>query len=136
MKPKKPNFDPSSLPSGKGISAKPAKMRDASPNFVNENKTEKVKTESGRVIGRRNVEDPGTNPGGSPVIKYQEDGPNRASIRILKPSGKFEYDKQGRACGYPSCDMPVKNEQLNTIMDKNNKNLKIGNAKKVEKYIK
>lgn len=32
--------------------------------------------------------------------------------------------------------MPVKNEQVNTIMDKNNKNLKIGNAKKVEKYIK
>jgi hypothetical protein len=32
--------------------------------------------------------------------------------------------------------MPVKNEQAKTIMDKENKNLKIGNAKKTEKYIK
>lgn len=32
--------------------------------------------------------------------------------------------------------MPVKNEQAKTIMDKENKNLKIGNAKKTEKYTK
>lgn len=32
--------------------------------------------------------------------------------------------------------MPVKNEQAKTIMDSENKNLKIGNAKKTEKYIK
>lgn len=32
--------------------------------------------------------------------------------------------------------MPVKNEQVKTIMDAVNKNLKIGNAKKTEKYIK
>ena len=52
----------------------------------------------------------------------------------LNNEGKFEIISKG--CGYEGCDVPVKNEQLNTIMDKNNKNLKIGNAKKVEKYIK
>jgi hypothetical protein len=135
MKPKKPNFDPSSLPSGKGITAKPAKMRDSSPNFVNENKIKEIK--DARGYRQERVEDPGTNPGGSPRIKYMPQGTSgKVAMRIMTPSGKFEYDKQGKACGLPSCDMPVKNEQLSTIMDKNNKNLKIGNAKKVEKYIK
>jgi hypothetical protein len=42
----------------------------------------------------------------------------------------------GAALGVNPASMPVKNEQLNTIMDSKNKNLRIGNAKKVEKYIK
>lgn len=135
MKPKKPNFDPSSLPSGKGITAKPAKMRDASPNFFNENKIKEIRDDRG--YRQERVQDPGTNPGGSPRIGYTPKGSSgKVAIRILKPSGKFEYDEQGKTCDLPSCDIPVKNEQLNTIMDKNNKNLKIGNAKKVEKYIK
>ena len=33
-------------------------------------------------------------------------------------------------------NLPVKNDQINTIMDAQNKNLKIGNAKKIEPYIK
>ena len=134
-KPKKPNYDPSSLPSPKGITAKPAKMKDRSPNFVNELKVEEIRDSRG--YRQRLIEYPGTNPGGSPVINYKpsvQDG--GVNMRIMKSSGKFEYDKQGQRCGLPSCDMPVKREQLNTIMDKNNKNLKIGNAKKVEKYIK
>jgi len=135
MKPKKPNFDSSSLPSAKGITAKPSTMKNASPNFVDEAKFKEIRDERG--WRQEYVQDPGTNPGGSPVINYkpatQSGGVN---MRILKSSGKFEYDKQGQRCGLPSCDMPVKREQMNTIMDKNNKNLKIGNAKKVEKYIK
>lgn len=135
MKPKKPNFDPSSLPSGKGITAKPAKMRDTSPNFFNENKIKEIRDDRG--YRQERVQDPGTNPGGSPRIGYTPKGSSgKVAMRILKPSGKFEYDEQGKTCDLPSCDIPVKNEQLNTIMDKNNKNLKIGNAKKVEKYIK
>jgi hypothetical protein len=141
MKPKKPSFDSSSLPNAKGITAKPAKMKNASPNFVNELKVEEIRDSRG--YRQRLVEDPGTNPGGSPVINYKPsslpDDPfqdRRVNMRIMKSSGKFEYDKQGQRCGLPSCDMPVKREQMNTIMDKNNKNLKIGNAKKVEKYIK
>jgi hypothetical protein len=135
MKPKKPSFNSSSLPSAKGITAKPAKMKNASPNFVNERKVEEISDDRG--YRQRLIEDPGTNPGGSPVINYKPDYQSSGvNMRIMKSSGKFEYDKQGQSCGLPSCDMPVKREQLNTIMDKNNKNLKIGNAKKVEKYIK
>lgn len=33
-------------------------------------------------------------------------------------------------------EMPIKNKQAQTLMDSENKNLKIGNAKKTEKYIK
>ena len=135
-KPKKSNYDPSSLPSAKGITAKPAKMKNASPNFVNEAKFKEIRDERG--WRQEYVQDPGTNPGGSYKIGYMpaQTNTSRASMRILKPSGKFEYDSQGQRCGLPSCDMPVKREQMNTIMDKNNKNLKIGNAKNVEKYIK
>ena len=134
-KPKKPNFDSSSLPSAKGITAKPTMMRNASPNFINENKVEEIRDSRG--YRQQKVEDAGTNPGGSPKIGYTPQGTTgKVAMRIMKSSGKFEYDSQGKACGLPSCDMPVKREQLNTIMDKNNKNLKIGNAKKVEKYIK
>ena len=43
-KPKKPAFDASSLPKSKGITARPAKMRDASPNFVKRGQDEKTGT--------------------------------------------------------------------------------------------
>ena len=104
---KKPNFNSSSLPNAKGIPIKPAKMRDTSPNFVNERKVEEINDSRG--YRQRLIEDPGTNPGGYPVINYKpsvQDG--SVNMRIMKSSGKFEYDKQGQACGLPSCDMPVK----------------------------
>jgi hypothetical protein len=43
-KPKKPAFDASSLPKSKGITARPAKMRDASPNFVKAGTDDKTGT--------------------------------------------------------------------------------------------
>jgi hypothetical protein len=128
MKPKKPNFDPSSLPSGKGIPTKSATMRDASPNFVKRSQDDKT----------------GTNPSNPnvPRILYQPymKGTPKQSVEYQKVSnrGKMrdaECNEGDRGKCLPS-SIPVKNEQLNTIMDKNNKNLKIGNAKKVEKYIK
>ena len=154
MKPKKPNFDPSSLPSGKGITAKPAKMRDASPNFVEQGRNYKVQekpvyklTDIGPKLGtnesNKNV----------PRVEYSRFGKGvnqRANMQQMSKEGKFEY-LPSVACGKPGCDLPiptsmpggkkatsipVKNEQVSTIMDKNNKNLKIGNAKKIEKYIK
>lgn len=97
-KPKKPAFDASSLPKSKGITARPAKKRDTSPNFVDE----------------RKGNDPGTNPGGSPIIKYMSNGPRVPGVemQIMKSSGKFKYDKQGMSCGLPSCDKPIKNNDL------------------------
>ena len=151
MKPKKPNFNSSELPSPKGISAVPAKMRDASPNFVNENKIEEFRTKAGGY-SQRKVEDAGTNPNNPsvPNIGYQELRGGRAWIKSLTNKGDFKYSTEGGKCSPKGCSiptpidggkkstssMPVKNEQFNTIMDKNNKNLKIGNAKKTEKYIK
>jgi|688.fasta_scaffold1205144_1 hypothetical protein len=151
MKPKKPSFNSSELPSPKGITAKPAKMRDASPNFVNDRVM--VPTENFWERRAKN-EDPGTNPENKdvPKIKYREAGGRQRGVRLqtMTKEGKFEFtypknfetspdvypDKSYSMDKKSASSMPVKNEQLNTIMDKNNKNLKIGNAKKVEKYIK
>lgn len=138
MKPKKPNFDPSSLPNAKGITAKPAKMRDASPNFVQAGGRYKIQETpifKQVYIGEHS----GTNESNPNVpkieyTKWERNGRERANIAEMNNQGKFEILSKG--CGYEGCDVPVKNEQFNTIMDKNNKNLKIGNAKKVEKYIK
>lgn len=57
---------------------------------------------------------------------------------ILKRPGLTPYDaiKASSLKSKVTSSMPVKNEQAKTIMDSENKNLKIGNAKKVEKYIK
>jgi len=159
MKPKKPSFNSSELPSPKGITAKPAKMRDASPNFVDQGgiypvtMSSKKKSADPIYTGGEIKQDPGSNPGGSPIIKYKRGGygSNTGKFQSLTNRGNFEYP-QSKGCstegncpkpgyevvggGKKATSMPVKNEQLNTIMDKNNKNLKIGNAKKVEKYIK
>ena len=159
-KPKKPNFDSSSLPSAKGITAKPAKMKNASPNFVDERgitpvtMTGKQKYAEPIATGGAVKKDPGSNPGGSPVIKYKRVGygSNTGKFQELTNKGNFEYPKTKGCATEGNCpkpgyevvgggnkgtkSMPVKREQMNTIMDKNNKNLKIGNAKKVEKYIK
>ena len=122
--PKKPNFDPSSLPSGKGIPTKPAKMVDASPNFVKRGYDDKT----------------GTNPNNPnvPRILYQPfmKGTPKQSVEYQKVSktGKMrnaECSEGDRGKCLPS-SMPVKDEQFNTIMDKNHKNLRIGNAKKLE----
>ena len=139
-KPKKPNYDPSSLPSGKGITAKPAKMRDMSPNFVRAGGIYKIEDLPDKKWKTVYVgENPGTNEGNKnvPKIEYTQwpaGGRQRANLASMNNEGKFEIVT--KKCDYEGCDVPVKNEQLNTIMDKNNKNLKIGNAKKVEKYIK
>lgn len=60
--------------------------------------------------------------------------------RDLKKQQIMEEYKKNKASGATKSmnynAMPVKNEQAKTIMDSENKNLKIGNAKKTEKYIK
>jgi hypothetical protein len=89
-KPKKPAFDASSLPKSKGITARPAKMRDASPNFVND----RVMVATGDSWSRRSKnEDPGSNPGGSPKIKYREAGGSQGGVRLqnMTNKGKFEF---------------------------------------------
>jgi len=71
--------------------------------------------------------------------KSMEDAPStlKRSGAGTTPKDAIDLQKSGgRVDKKSTSSMPVKNEQLNTIMDKNNKNLKIGNAKKVEKYIK
>ena len=155
-KPKKPNYDPSSLPSGKGITAKPAKTKEA-PSYVSTNM--KPKGISVRPI----KEFPDSHFGAVPVSMSGEGMGDYAQhmkahgnaikkgvdkINMRKTMSPIERDakKQQLIKEYQSnnesgstkftSSMPVKNEQMNTIMDKNNKNLKIGNAKKVEKYIK
>ena len=55
--------------------------------------------------------------------------------RVTKDAAKAAV-AVGAALGVNPASMPVKNEQLNTIMDSKNKNLRIGNAKKAETYIK
>jgi hypothetical protein len=74
----------------KGITAKPAKMRDASPNFVND----RVMVSIGDSWERRSKnEDPGSNPGGSPKIKYREAGGRQGGVRLqnMTNKGKFEF---------------------------------------------
>jgi hypothetical protein len=159
MKTNKPNFDPSSLPSGKGIGTK---SKNASPNLVERGGYAKVWVKDDKYANPREttVRDRGTNPGGSPRIEYDRTSSGKVSIDQLNNKGKFvkggpsinapsslKRKKEGSSPkdavptmsvfgGTKATSMPVKNEQLNTIMDKNNKNLKIGNAKKTEKYIK
>ena len=69
----------------KGISAKPAKMKDASPNFVN----------TYQRSGHTYFNDPGTNPGGSPKIEYKLagmlNGTERVQFQKMTNKGKFEY---------------------------------------------
>jgi hypothetical protein len=75
-KPKKPAFDASSLPKSKGITARPAKTRDASPNFVKRAQDDKT----------------GTNPSNPnvPRIFYQPymKGTPKQSIEYQKVSNK------------------------------------------------
>ena len=156
----KPNYDPSSLPKGKGIGSKPTPI---GPNYVERGRSKSVwvKDYEGSNPRVAVVRDKGSNPGSSPVIEYDrpakgkvsidkmdnrgnfvksksmEDTPSTLTRRGLTPSDAINLQKSGGKVDKKSTSsMPVKNEQLNTIMDKNNKNLKIGNAKKVEKYIK
>jgi hypothetical protein len=69
----------------KGITAKPAKMRDASPNFV----------ETYASSGDTYYNDPGTNPGGSPKVQYKAagmvNGRGRVQFQKMTNKGKFEY---------------------------------------------
>ena len=74
----------------KGISAKPAKMKDASPNFVD------TYNKSGHTFWP----DPGTNPGGSPKIEYKwagmANGTGRVQFQKMTNKGKFEDRKSTR----------------------------------------
>ena len=152
----KPNYDPSSLPKGKGIGSKPTPI---GPNYVERGRSKSVfvKDYEGSNPRVAVVRDKGSNPGSSPVIEYDRPAKGKVSIDKMDNRGNFVKSKSmedtpstlTRRGLTPSdaikasslnskntSSMPVKNEQMNTIMDKNNKNLKIGNAKKVEKYIK
>jgi hypothetical protein len=113
-KPKKPAFNASSLPKGKGISAVPAKMRNASPNFVDERGITPV-----TMIGKRKYaepiatggpvkKDPGSNPGGSPVIKYKRVGygSDSGKFQKLTNKGNFEYNKSKGCETEGNCPKP------------------------------
>ena len=156
MKAKNSNVDPATLPKGKGIGSK---SKTPGPNYVERGKSKSVfvKDYEGSNPRVAVVRDRGSNPGSSPVIEY--DRPTKGKVSIDKMDNRGNFVKSKSMEDTPSTltrrgltpsdavkasslnskgtkSMPVKNEQLNTIMDKNNKNLKIGNAKKVEKYIK
>ena len=69
------------------------------------------------------------------VLPPSERRAKRELKRVTKDAAKAAV-AVGAALGVNPASMPVKNEQLNTIMDSKNKNLRIGNAKKAETYIK
>ena len=141
----------------KGISAVPIKKAaDATPNFVND-RTFKPDP-AGSSLWKR-TEDKGTNPSNKnvPTIGYRQSGGVNVRYQSMTNQGKMEYtypknfettpnrpaprfgisEQHGYIIDKKSTkSMPVKNEQVNTIMDSKNKNLKIGNAKKIEKYTK
>ena len=156
MKAKNSNVDPSALPKGKGIGSKP---KTPGPNYVERGRSKSVWVKDNQGSNPRVtvVRDRGSNPGGSPSIEYDRPAKGKVSIDKMDNRGNFVKSKSmedtpstlTRRGLTPSdaikasslnskntSSMPVKNEQVNTIMDKNNKNLKIGNAKKIEKYIK
>ena len=68
------------------------------------------------------------------VLPPSERRAKRELKRVTKDAAKAAV-AVGAALGVNPASMPVKNEQLNTIMDSKNKNLRIGNAKKAETYI-
>ena len=156
MKAKNSNVDPASLPKGKGIGTNP---KTPGPNFVERGRSKSVWVKDNQGSNPRVsvVRDRGSNPGGSPVIEY--DRPLKGKVSIDKMDNRGNFVKSKSMEDTPSTltrrgltpsdaikasslnskvtsSMPVKNEQAKTIMDSENKNLKIGNAKKVEKYIK
>jgi len=156
MKAKNSNVDPATLPKGKGIGSK---SKTPGPNYVERGKSKSVfvKDYEGSNPRVAVVRDRGSNPGSSPVIEYDRPAKGKVSIDKMDNRGNFVKSKSmedtpstlTRRGLTPSdavkanslnskvtSSMPVKNEQINNIMDKNNKNLKIGNSKKVEKYIK
>ena len=68
------------------------------------------------------------------VLPPSERRAKRELKRVTKDAAKAAV-AVGAALGVNPASMPVKNEQLNTIMDSKNKNLRIVNAKKAETYI-
>jgi hypothetical protein len=113
-KPKKPAFDASSLPKSKGITARPAKTRDASPNFVDEGgitpvaMSSKKKNAEPVYTGGKIKKDPGSNPGGSPIIKYKRSGFGSESGKFqqLTNKGNFEYPKSKSCSTEGKCPKP------------------------------
>jgi len=63
-------------------------------------------------------------------------GVSGAAMQSVCPVNAMSGGTKGSCSPKEMKSMPVKNNQAKTIMDSENKNLKIGNAKKVEKYIK
>lgn len=63
-------------------------------------------------------------------------GVSGAAMQSVCPVNAMSGGTKGSCSPKEMKSMPVKNEQAKTIMDSENKNLKIGNAKKTEKYIK
>ena len=165
MKAKNSNIDPATLPKGKGIESK-SQTPGPNFVERGRSKSVWVKHNQGANPYVTSVRDRGTNPGGSPTIQYDREdrfSPAKGKVSIDQMDNRGNFVKSNSMVNTPSVlkrsgagttpsdainikasslnskstsSMPVKNEQLNTIMDKNNKNLKIGNAKKVEKYIK
>ena len=75
-------------------------------------------------------------------MMYQESALPPSERRAKRELNRLTKDaaKSAVAIGAASkinpASIPVKNEQLNTIMDSTNRNLRIGNSKKAETYIK
>ena len=165
MKAKNSNVDPSSLPKGKGIESKPKTIgpnfvERNKTAWVKENQG----ANPFATVVRDRGSNPGGSPriqydredrfspakGKVSIDKMDNKGnfvksnSMQETPSLLKRAGAGTTPKEainlkksgGRVDKKSTSSMPVKNEQLSTIMDKSNKNLKIGNSKKVEKYIK
>jgi hypothetical protein len=109
-KPKKPAFDASSLPKSKGITARPAKMRDASPNFVEEGRNYKVQEKPVYKLTDLGPKS-GTNESNKNVprieySKFSKGGNRRANIQQMTKEGKFQY-LPSVGCNKPGCDLPI-----------------------------
>ena len=109
-KPKKPAFDASSLPKSKGITARPVKKRDASPNFVEGGRNYKIQERPVYKITDLGPKS-GTNESNKNVprieySKFSKGGKERANMQQMTKEGKFQY-LPSVACGKPGCDLPV-----------------------------
>lgn len=110
-KPKKPKFDATSLPKSKGITAKPVKMRDASPNFVERQRKDKT----------------GTNPSNPnvPRILYQTfmKGTPTQSVEYQKVSNKGKMRDAG-------CKEGDRSNCIPSAMPRGKKNTRLSKMKK------
>lgn len=145
----------SSLPKSKGLTAPPSpSSRAAIPLSVGVGaiKSKGLTASSAEDNVKRQVTRPNFNDGkvnlsdmevftrdATEAIKRREKKLPTIEIDRRKQEIMEEY-KKNRASGSTKSmnynAMPIKNEQAKKLMDSENKNLRIGNAKKTEKYIK